>query len=72
MDYRRRPFNQKPLVLGEIQKPIWSVLRSNLPSDVDKLTFRCHVRPNPAKVRDNVFVWSMPSPGHPQTPQILT
>ena len=23
MDFRRRPFNQKPLALGEIQGPIW-------------------------------------------------
>ena len=40
-------------------------LPSNLPSSVEKLTFRCHVRPNPAKVRDNVFVWSAPSPRTP-------
>ena len=65
MDFRRRPFNQKPLVLGEIQRPIRRYfimkLPSNLPSNVEKWTFRCHVRPNPAKVRDNVFVCSMPS-----------
>ena len=65
MDFRRRPFNQKPLALGEIQKPIWRYfvmkLPSNLPSNVEKLTFRCHVRPNPAKVRNNAVVWSMPS-----------
>ena len=69
MDFRRRPFNQKPLVLGEIQKPIWRYfvmkLPSNSSSNVEKLTFRCHVRPNLAKVRDNVFVWSMPSPRTP-------
>ena len=69
MDFRRRPFNQKPLALGEIQKPIWRYfvmkLPSNLPSNVEKWTFRCHVRPNPAKVRDNVFVCSVPPPWTP-------
>ena len=53
----------------EIQKPIWRYfvmkLPSNLPSNVEKWTFRCHVRPNPAKVRGNLFVWSMPSPRTP-------
>ena len=69
MDFRRRPFNQKPLALGEIQKPIWRYfvmkLPSNLPSNVEKWTFRCHVRPNPAEVRDNVFVCSVRSPRTP-------
>ena len=53
----------------EIQKPIWRYfvmkLPSNLPSNVEKWTFRCHVRPDPAKVRDNVFVCSVRSPWTP-------
>ena len=73
MDFRRRPFNQKPMALGETQKPIWRYfvmkLPSNLPSNVEKWTFRCQVRPNPAKVRNNVFVWSVPSSRtHPDLP----
>ena len=66
-----RPPQFQPEAPGfrEIQKPILMYfvmkLPSNLPSNVEKWTFRCHVRPNPAKVRDNVFVWSAPSPWTP-------
>ena len=69
MDFRRRPFNQKPLALGEIQKPIWRYfvmkLPSHWPSHVEKSTFWSFVRPDPAKVRDNIFVWSVRSPRTP-------
>ena len=40
-------------------------LLANLPSNGEKWTFRYHVRPKPAKVRDNAFVWSAPPPRTP-------
>ena len=43
----------------------WRHWNVSLPENVEKWTFRCHVRPDPAKVRRNVFVCSVRSPRTP-------
>ena len=76
MDFRRRPFNQKPLVFRgdpktnlEPRGPIWRYMAmrwvSNISPKNENRLPSCPVRPNPAKVRGNLFVWSMPSPRTP-------
>ena len=56
---------ERPWTKWRVLRAISSTLKFQLPSNVEKWTFRCHVRPHPAKVRDNVFVWCMPSPRTP-------
>ena len=63
---RYRGINDK----GVLERPWtkWKVLEQfllprndSLPSNVEKWTLWPHVRPNPAKVRRNLFVWSVRS-----------
>ena len=52
-----------------VLKAISNTLRCQPTENFEKWTFRCHVRPNPAKVRRNVFVCYVHPP---RTPQDLT
>ena len=44
-----------------VLRTISSTLKCQFTGNVEKWTFRCHVRPNPAKVRENIFVCSVRS-----------
>ena len=56
---------ERPWTKWRVLRAISSTLKFQFTVKVEKWTVRCHVRPNPAKVRENVFVWSVRSPRTP-------
>ena len=62
-------FQKKPRTNLEARGPIWRYLVMKWVSNISKKHENrfppCHVRPNPAKVRGNRIVWSMPCPRTP-------